>query len=81
LILAGRALAYGWSASVEEERYQFSKYVEADQWIASQKAVLNEFSKADIPGEDGQAASSRLVIPIDRAVELVRPELTAESGT
>lgn len=81
LILAGRAVAYGWADSVEQERFESAKYEEADRWIASQKAVLSDFSKVDVPGDEKQPASSRLVIPIDRAIELVRQELTAKPST
>jgi len=81
LILAGRAVAYSWAAAVEDGKYQSAKYEESDQAIADQKAVLKEFAKVERPAEEGQEASSRLVIPVDKALELIIPELTAKPST
>ena len=81
LILAGRAVSYSWAAAVEDGKFETAKYVESDQAIADQKAVLKEFAKVEQPAEEGQEASSRLVIPMERALDLISQELTAKPST
>lgn len=81
LILAGRAMAYGWAASVEESKFSSARYEDSEQYIAQQKAVLQQFKRVEESTEEGQSAFSRLVIPIDRAVELMSLELKPEPGT
>jgi hypothetical protein len=81
LILAGRAVAYSWASVIEDEKYLSAKYQEADQVIADQKAVLKDFATVEQPAQEGQEASSRQVIPIERAMELIGKELVAKPST
>ncbi len=82
LILAGRAVSYAWENSAEERKSQATVYHDADNAIAQQKSVLSEFGMVEIPAEEeGQDAAKRIVIPIDRAYELIRQELSQPPNT
>lgn len=84
LILAGRAVSYGWSNSFEENRSRSARYTVSEREISRQKSLLAEFGTVEetIDQEDGEPESSkRFVIPVSKAIEFVKQELAAESGT
>lgn len=81
LILAGRALSYGWSHSFEEARSRTARYTVSEREIERQKALLSDFASVEDSAEEGQEPASRLIIPVSKALELVSQELAAESGT
>jgi hypothetical protein len=81
LILAGRALSYGWAYSFEEARSRTARYTVSEREIARQKALLADFSTVEEPAEEGQEPGSRLVIPVSKALELVSQEIAAEPST
>jgi hypothetical protein len=81
LILAGRALAYGWAHSYEEARSQTARYTVSDREIERQKALLADYATLEEVGQEGQDGTKRFVIPVSRALELVGQELGSQSST
>jgi|694.fasta_scaffold00033_66 hypothetical protein len=81
ILLAARAMAYAWEYSYEEERAATAKYTVSDKEIEAQKDRLKSYTTDTVEGEEGQPPSTRNVIPIQRAQEFVRQELTAKPKT
>ena len=82
LLLAGRAMAYAWEYSYEEERAAKAKYLVSDDTIAAQKSQLTSYAEVQVEAtEEGQQPTRRLVIPIEKAKELVRGELAPKPKT
>lgn len=81
ILLAARAMAYAWEYSFDEERAATAKYTVSDNEIAAQKDRLRNYTTVTVEGEEGQQPSTRNVIPIERAQEIVRQELTAKPKT
>lgn len=81
ILMAARAMAYAWEYSFDEERAATAKYTVSDNEIAAQKDRLKNYTTVAVEGEEGQQPSTRNVIPIERAQEIVRQELTAKPKT
>ncbi len=82
LILAGRALSYTWQSFSEEKRTRTAKYSVSDQEIADQKAVLTKAGTVqDPPAKEGDKPTDRIVLPIEKAQQLIGKELSTQPKT
>ncbi|MBX3420718.1 MAG: hypothetical protein KF752_04095 [Pirellulaceae bacterium] len=81
LLLAGRALSYAWQHSYEEQVSAGARYTAAENEIAAQKSKLNETGQVQVAGEEGQPPTTRQVVPVDRAYQLLRTEFGSKPST
>lgn len=82
LILAGRALSYTWESYIESARTEKAKYHASDDAIAAQKAVLTASGKVqDPPLQEGGEPTTRIVLPLSKAQEIVGKELSFSPNT
>lgn len=82
LILAGRAMAYAWQGTYEEELLVNARYETSENEIAAQKAVLTKTGKViDPPVKEGANPTERNVMPIDKALQLIGKELSTQPKT
>lgn len=92
IILLGRALCYAWVNGEDERKLANARYVQSDEAIAKQKAVVDKYETVKVevlpPAEQGPADSSiepeavyedRLHIPVGEAKKLLLQELDGPS--
>lgn len=88
IILLVRALCYSWVEAEDARKLSGAHYSSADQMISEQKATLSGYKKEtiEVPAEDAAAdaqtqpvSTERLLIPIDRAKELILQEYANDS--
>lgn len=87
IILLVRALCYSWVEAEDARKLSEAHYYSADRMISEQKATLSGYKKetVEVPAEDGADAQAepvsteRLLIPIDRAKELILEEYAEDS--
>ncbi len=82
LILGGRAASSAWETAYDDLKTEHAKYVQSDEKIAGQKALLTKAGRIEVPPvEEGKEPTQRLTIPIEKAIELVKEELKAKAQT
>ena len=92
IILLVRALCYYWVEGETDRKLADAHYVESDQAISAQKAVVSTYEKVMVevpppPAPEGQEATQsepvkeeRIHIPVARAKDLLIKELAGASS-
>ncbi len=85
IILALRALCYGWIEGEVQQRLANARYPDSDQVLEQQRELIETYGKVVVelppPPEKPDAEprkEERLRIPVDRAAELLLKELSQE---
>ena len=92
IILLVRALCYYWVDGESDRKLADAHYVEADQEISAQKAVVSSYEKVTVevpppPAPEGEEPASmqpveeeRIRIPVARAKDILIKELAGEAS-
>lgn len=76
IVQAGQALTFYWSYAYEDRRLDNSEYETSEEAIREQRATLDGYKWVNEPPvEEGQEASKRLNIPLDRAKKAVLQDM------
>lgn len=87
IILLVRALCYSWVEAEDEKKLAAAHYSSADSEIVAQKARISRYGKQSVvvAPPEGQAPEGgepmevqRLVIPVERAKDMLLKDLKAE---
>lgn len=92
IILLGRALCYAWLESEDERKLGQASYTTADRAISEQLSKLDGYKKTEVemPGVPDPANPDaevkpqlveKVLIPLDKAKELVLEQYQAEPAT